>query len=212
MPSSASSTRAICTHNSAATSVEAGSSAARSAATINDVDIYTRSHVYLLEAVERLRATDPELAASIEIHLAGVLTDSDREIASACLDVQLHGYVTHAESIELMRTADLLFLPMQNLPAGTRATIVPGKTYEYLASGTPILAAVPDGDARDILELARETPRSSVRTTSPRWQLRSGSSSTRHAEGGAPPAPAPRRSSQRSSTRNSPTSLQTSST
>ena len=30
----------------------------------------------------------------------------------------------------------------------------PGKTYEYLASGTPILAAVPDGDARDILEEA----------------------------------------------------------
>ena len=51
-----------------------------------------------------------------------------------------------------MRTADLLFLPMQNLPKGARATIVPGKTYEYLASGRPILAAVPDGDARDILE------------------------------------------------------------
>jgi glycosyltransferase involved in cell wall biosynthesis len=28
---------------------------------------------------------------------------------------------------------------------------VPGKTYEYLASETPILAAVPDGDARDLL-------------------------------------------------------------
>ena len=67
---------------------------------------------------------------------------------------RLHGYVTHAESIELMRTADLLFLPMQNLPSGVRATIVPGKTYEYLASGTPILAAVPDGDARDILDAA----------------------------------------------------------
>jgi glycosyltransferase involved in cell wall biosynthesis len=40
---------------------------------------------------------------------------------------------------------------MQNLPEGVRATIVPGKTYEYLASGTPILAAVPDGDARDLL-------------------------------------------------------------
>ncbi len=34
-----------------------------------------------------------------------------------------------------MRSADLLFLPMQNLPPGVRATIVPGKTYEYLASG-----------------------------------------------------------------------------
>jgi glycosyltransferase involved in cell wall biosynthesis len=125
--------------------------------TINDVDIYTRSHVYLLQAVERLRATDPELTAPIEIHLAGVLTDSDRELADAPGLVHLHGYVTHAESIALIRTADLLFLPMQNLPQGVRATIVPGKTYEYLASGTPILGAVPDGDARDILLEAGNT-------------------------------------------------------
>jgi glycosyltransferase involved in cell wall biosynthesis len=40
---------------------------------------------------------------------------------------------------------------MHDLPEGTRATVVPGKTYEYLASGRPILAAVPDGDARDLL-------------------------------------------------------------
>jgi hypothetical protein len=29
---------------------------------------------------------------------------------------------------------------------------VPHKTYEYLAAGRPILAAVPDGDARRLLE------------------------------------------------------------
>ena len=40
---------------------------------------------------------------------------------------------------------------MQDLPPGRRATIVPQKTYEYVASGRPILAAVPDGDARDLL-------------------------------------------------------------
>jgi glycosyltransferase involved in cell wall biosynthesis len=40
---------------------------------------------------------------------------------------------------------------MHKLPPGTRATIVPGKTYEYLASGRPILAAVPEGDARDLV-------------------------------------------------------------
>src|SRR5947209_5704015 len=54
----------------------------------------------------------------------------------------------------LLRSADLLFLPMQDLPPGTRAGIVPAKTYEYMASGTPILAGVPDGDARDLLAAA----------------------------------------------------------
>ena len=116
------------------------------------LDILPRSHVFLIEAIDRLLHEDPTLNEVLELHLAGVLTDADREVAARCPVVQLRGYLTHGESVELMRSADLLFLPMQTLPPGTRATIVPGKTYEYLASGTPILAAVPDGDARDLLQ------------------------------------------------------------
>jgi glycosyltransferase involved in cell wall biosynthesis len=51
-----------------------------------------------------------------------------------------------------MRAADLLFLPMHDLPRGSRAGLIPYKTYEYLAARRPILAAVPDGDVRDMLE------------------------------------------------------------
>jgi glycosyltransferase involved in cell wall biosynthesis len=115
------------------------------------LDILTRSHVVLVEAIGRLLREEPALEDVLELHLAGVLTDADRAVAARCPVARLHGYRSHAESIELMRGANLLFLPMQNLPPGVRATIVPGKTYEYLASGTPVLAAVPDGDARDIL-------------------------------------------------------------
>jgi glycosyltransferase involved in cell wall biosynthesis len=115
------------------------------------LDIISRSHFFLIEAIDRLLDREPRLGESIELHLAGVLNETDRRVAMRCPVVTMHGYVSHAESIELMRAADLLFLPMHTLPAGERATIVPGKTYEYLASGTPILAAVPDGDARDIL-------------------------------------------------------------
>lgn len=119
---------------------------------VQGIDILSRSHFYLVEAINQLLAREPELGDVLELHLAGVMSEADRRVAARCPVVKLHGYKTHAESIELMRTANLLFLPMQDLPAGVRATIVPGKTYEYLASGTPILAAVPGGDARDILE------------------------------------------------------------
>jgi len=50
-----------------------------------------------------------------------------------------------------MRSADVLFLPLYSLPPGRRAGIVPHKTYEYIGSRRPILAALPDGDARDLL-------------------------------------------------------------
>jgi glycosyltransferase involved in cell wall biosynthesis len=114
------------------------------------VDFLTRSHVYLLEAVERVLAEDPD--SDVEVHLAGAFTDADRRVAERYPFVHLHEFVPHRETVALLRGADLLFLPMHDLPRGVRAGLVPQKTYEYLAAGRPILAAVPDGDARDLLE------------------------------------------------------------
>jgi glycosyltransferase involved in cell wall biosynthesis len=120
-----------------------------------EADVLTRSHVHLVEAVERLVRADPRVASSLELHFAGVLSDADRRAMRVLRDhrcvVREHGYLTHADAVALMRSADLLFLPIHDVPPGKRARIVPGKTYEYLASGKPILAAVPDGDARDLL-------------------------------------------------------------
>jgi glycosyltransferase involved in cell wall biosynthesis len=116
-----------------------------------DVDILTRSHVHLVDAIARVEAARPDLAGRIELHLAGGLTEPDREVASRFPRVRAYGQLPHADTVELARSADLLFLPMHELPEGRRAGLVPCKTYEYLATGRPILAAVPDGDARDLL-------------------------------------------------------------
>jgi glycosyltransferase involved in cell wall biosynthesis len=121
------------------------------------VDFLTRSHFFLLQAVDRLLQDDPSLASTLEVHLAGVASDVDREVAAGSPVVKMPGYLSHDQTLDLLGTADLLFLPMHDLPPGVRAGIVPGKTYEYLASGRPILAAVPDGDARDLLEEAGGT-------------------------------------------------------
>ena len=117
-----------------------------------DVDILTRSVVFLLEALRQVRDTDRELAQRIELHLAGGMTDADRALVEGHPGVHIHGQLGHRQTVELMRSADLLFLPMHDLPAGERAGLIPYKTYEYLAARRPILAAVPDGDVRDMLE------------------------------------------------------------
>jgi glycosyltransferase involved in cell wall biosynthesis len=121
---------------------------------IRGVDVLARSHVHLVDAIARLVAVRPELADRLELHLVGALSEADRDIIRDNPIVHTHGFLAHRDAVELVRTADLLFLPMHGLPPGTRATIVPGKTYEYLASRKPIIATVPDGDARDILSTA----------------------------------------------------------
>jgi Glycosyltransferase Family 4/Glycosyl transferases group 1 len=115
------------------------------------VDFLTRSHVFLLEALDRLADERPDIASTVELHLAGVLTEEDMRVAAASRFAHVQGFLSHRETIALVQSADLLFLPMHNVSAGARARIVPQKTYEYVASGRPILAAVPDGDARRLL-------------------------------------------------------------
>ena len=112
------------------------------------LDILTRSHVFLIEAIEAL---EPAQRDRIELHLAGALTDGDRAVAERHDFVRMPGLLAHRETVALMRSADLLFLPMHDLPPGTRAGLIPYKTFEYLAAERPILAAVPDGDVRDML-------------------------------------------------------------
>jgi hypothetical protein len=116
-----------------------------------DVDPSTRSHVVLMRGLALLQDREPQLASGIELHLAGKLSETDRAVDGRGL-VRERGYLPHDKSVAVLRSADLLFLPMHALPAGRRARIVPGKTYEYLGAARPVLAAVPDGDARDILE------------------------------------------------------------
>lgn len=117
-------------------------------------DLLTRSHVVLVEALGRWLDRDPGVAHDVEVLLAGPVSPEDREVVErspAAGLVRFEGYLAHAQSVNLLRSADLLFLPMHSLPSDERSRIVPGKTYEYMAARRPILAAVPKGDARDFV-------------------------------------------------------------
>jgi glycosyltransferase involved in cell wall biosynthesis len=118
------------------------------------VNYLTRSHLFLIKAAENLVARYPNFLDDFELILAGHNSEEDISIIRSSVlfkNVKFLGYIPHDKTIELLKSTDLLFLPMQDLPPGIKSTIVPGKTYEYMAASRPILAAVPDGDVCDFL-------------------------------------------------------------
>ncbi|MFI4855380.1 MAG: glycosyltransferase [Phycisphaerales bacterium JB065] len=119
------------------------------------IDYSGRTLIHLMEAINRLRRAGDPLADRIMIEVVGVEDESDRrsvERAGLTDQVRFHGYVPHDEAVRHIRLADALLLPLHGLPPGKRSRIVPGKTYEYLATGRPILGLLPEGDARDFVK------------------------------------------------------------
>lgn len=93
-----------------------------------------RKH-FLLKFVGRI---DDKILAKIE----------DSPLSGSVVDL---GYVSHAASNQEMRTSDLLLIT--NFPDERSKGIIPGKIFEYLASGKHILSFGPkDSDVKRILE------------------------------------------------------------
>ena len=101
----------------------------------------------LLEALAAWLAARPAARARVRVRLAGPcdVDDEDRARALGLADVvSFPGPLAHAAARALQRRADLLVLWK---PAGTGyRTMVPGKLYEYLDSGRPLLAVMPADD------------------------------------------------------------------
>jgi glycosyltransferase involved in cell wall biosynthesis len=99
----------------------------------------------LLEALHDLLARRPEARRRIRARLAGPFDAGyeDRAIALGLRGiVEFTGPLSHVESRALQRDADLLLLWK---PRAT-PTMVPGKLYEYLDAGRPLVAVLESQD------------------------------------------------------------------
>ena len=115
---------------------------------------YGRSLASFLEAAARVAAADASFAHEFRLTLMGTLDGSARaELIqrATATQVEFRGQLDHASTIEGMRSADALLLVANTTP-GAEAT-VPGKLFEYLAMGRPVLAvAPPDSSTADVLQ------------------------------------------------------------
>mgnify|MGYP002653190876 CR=1 FL=1 len=63
------------------------------------------------------------------------------------------GYLSHSESVKEMQKANLLLIT--NFPEESSKGIIPGKIFEYLSTGNPILSFGPDSS--DVQRILNQT-------------------------------------------------------
>ena len=118
------------------------------------IDRTGRTPHHLFHAARILREEHPKIADRLHFDFLG---DDDSALHDCVARggfgsrTTLHGYVEHDRMLDLMTHAGGLFLPGGGLPDDVRDPITPGKTYEYLASGRPIIAALHPGSGRDLV-------------------------------------------------------------
>ena len=104
-------------------------------------------------ALAELVRESPEVKNRLRIHIFGYPDPEVTEYASRpeLQDVvQLHSFVRHTEALRAMRSSDFLLLFSAHRHF-SRACI-PGKTYEYLRVGRPILAVTYEGGVQELIE------------------------------------------------------------
>jgi glycosyltransferase involved in cell wall biosynthesis len=112
-----------------------------------------RSPAALLEALRRLQAESPATAERLQLVLAGRLDRAERELIDsfALGDLVRHvGHLQRAQSIALQRRADALVL----ITAPSVMWELPGKLFEYIGAGRPVLALAAGNEAERVI---RET-------------------------------------------------------
>jgi len=122
------------------------------------INLWTRTPRYLLEAMELLIRRGDIAADKLELVLVGEVSADDRKLvekSAVASSVRMLGYTNHTQSVGWLESADVLFLPLHTPLDGGPTLIVPGKAYEYLGSGRPILAMCPPGDMRDFVTQSR---------------------------------------------------------
>ena len=110
----------------------------------------------LWKALDELAQQNPDFAENFVLKFAGRVDDkilADIENSALKNHILNLGYLSHDKAIEEMQSSDILLIT--NFPNESSKGIIPGKIFEYLATGKKIISFGPD-DA-DVSRILNET-------------------------------------------------------
>ena len=114
----------------------------------------TSSPIFIGRAIQHLMRQIPNWQGRIKIRIYGNKFEQTETVLDThgLLDiVDVTGPISHAEALQKLQQADLLFMPLPDRNDETPGDRISLKTYEYLMTDRPILAAVPYGENRNYL-------------------------------------------------------------
>lgn len=110
----------------------------------------------LWKALDELVKENAEFATDFKLKFVGRIDDKilqSIENSSLKNHILNLGYLAHGKAVEEMQNSDLLLIT--NFPNESSKGIIPGKIFEYLASGKQILSFGPD--KADVAKILKET-------------------------------------------------------
>jgi len=120
------------------------------------LDLRSGTPVILGKAVKLMLSSRPEWRGKVGVEVYGN-TYPDPVVQRALENdgvadvVKVRSPVPHGEAIRLAQCADLLFLVLPKRQDGSPGSRIAAKTYEYLMTDRPILAAISAGENRRYL-------------------------------------------------------------
>lgn len=120
------------------------------------LDQRTSSPAVIGRAIAGAVSEHPQWRGHVRLHVYGNPYPPElvaRALAAAGIEelVEVEGPLPHSEVPGRLAGADLLFITLPRRTDGSAGGRISAKTYEYLATDRPILAAVPAGENRDYL-------------------------------------------------------------
>jgi len=116
----------------------------------------TYSPRYVFEALARLFARRPELKDRIELVMSGLGCSKVRGLPEQYAleqNVRLLGWLSYRQAVETVKRSHVSLLVLSR--GEESRGWIPSKLFQYLGSGNPLIALVPDGDVRQIIRRTR---------------------------------------------------------